>query len=191
MKAVVRKADDRFATELSQNFKWNGKMFWKEVKRVWKGVQGEEMRVKDSDGNILVEGKAVRRRWAKYFDELLNVQEDVQASVLTVGGDRRMLVLGRLNGRWVGQGIRKRSEWWDYKVRLAVLHKRRVFEQWLQKGTEQAFDEHREERRRVKALVSEAEDRFGAKLSQGFEGNRKIFWKEVKRVRKGSQGEET
>ena len=69
-------------------------------------------------------------------------------------------------------------------MRLAVLQKRKVFEQWLQQGTEQAFDEYREEKRRVKAVVREVEDRFGANLSQDFEGNRKLFWKKVKRVRK-------
>ena len=51
---------------------------------------------------------------------------------------------------------------------MAVIQKRKVFEQWLQQGTEQAFDEYREERRRVKAVAREAEDRFGAKLSQDF-----------------------
>ena len=63
--------------------------------------------------------------------------------------------------------------------------------QWLQQGTEQALEDNREERTRVKAIVREAkrgaEDRFGAKLSQDFEGNRKMFWKEVKRVRKEEQ----
>ena len=44
-----------------------------------------------------VEGKAVRHRWAEYFDELLNVQ----ASVVAVGGDRRMPLFGRLNDRGV------------------------------------------------------------------------------------------
>ena len=48
-------------------------MFWKEVKRVRKEVHGEEMREKDRDGKMLVEEKAVRHRWAEYFDELLNV----------------------------------------------------------------------------------------------------------------------
>ena len=56
---------------------------------------------KDRDGNMLVEGKAVRHTWAKYFDELLNVQNGVQANVVAVGGVRRMLVLGRLNDRVV------------------------------------------------------------------------------------------
>ena len=64
----------------------------------------------------------------------------------------------------------------------------------MQQETEQAFDEYMEERRRVKAVVREAkreaEDWFGARLSQDFEGNSKMFWKEVKRVRKGEQGKE-
>ena len=33
------------------------------------------MRVKDREGNR----KVVRHRWAKYFDELLNVEDGVQA----------------------------------------------------------------------------------------------------------------
>ena len=51
----------------------------------------------------------------------------------------------------------------------------------MQQGTEQAFEEFKEERRWVKAVVRdakrEAEDRFGAKFSQDFEGNRNMFWK--------------
>ena len=77
--------------------------------------------------------------------------------------------------RRVGQRIRKGSEWWNDKVRIAVVQKKKVFEQWLQQGTEQAFDEYREERRRVKAVVREADDRFGTKPIQDFEGNRKMF----------------
>ena len=49
------------------------------------------------------------------------------------------------------------------------------------------FDRYREERRRVNTVVREAkrntEERFGTKLSQNFEGNKKMFWEEVKRVR--------
>ena len=76
-------------------------MFLKEVKRVQKGEQGEEMRVKDRDRNMLIEGKAARRRWSEYFEELLNVQDGVQANVVAVGSDRKMLVFGRLNDRGV------------------------------------------------------------------------------------------
>ena len=38
-------------------------------------------------------------------------------------------------------------------MRTAVVQKRKVFEQWLQEGSEQAFDEYREERRIVKTVV--------------------------------------
>ena len=52
--------------------------------------------------------------------------------------------------------------------------------------------EQKRESRRVKAVLREAkreaEDRFGAKLIQDFAGNRKMFLKEVKRVRKESRG---
>ena len=67
MKAVVREAtreaEYRFGAKLSKDFEGNRKMFWKEVKRVRKGVQREEMRVEDRNGNIVVEGKAVRHSW--------------------------------------------------------------------------------------------------------------------------------
>ena len=68
---------------------------------------------------------------------------------------------------------------------------RNVFEQQLKQGAYQAIEEYREARRRVKAAVREAkreaEDRLGAKLSQNFEGNRKMFWKELERVWKRKQ----
>ena len=50
---------------------------------------------------MLIEEKAARRRWAEYFEKLLNVQDGVQASVVAVGGDRRMPVLGSQNVRGV------------------------------------------------------------------------------------------
>ena len=43
------------------------------MNRLRKGAQEEEMRVKDKDGNMLVEGKAVRHRWVEYFNELLSL----------------------------------------------------------------------------------------------------------------------
>ena len=120
--------------------------------------------------------KSVEEEWKKFSDAVLKCATEVCGC-----------------GR-VGQGIRKRRNRWNDKVRIAVLPKRKVFELWLQQGSEKVFDEYREERRRVKAVVEEAkreaEERFGMKLSQNFEGNRKMFWKEVKKVRKGVQGDE-
>ena len=54
------------------------------------------MRVKEREGYMLIDGKAGRRRWAEYFEKLLNVQDEEEASVVAVGGDRRIPVFGRL-----------------------------------------------------------------------------------------------
>ena len=55
----------------------------------------------DLDGNKLVERKADRHRWAENYEELLNVQDVLQASVAAVGSDRMMPVFGRLNDKGV------------------------------------------------------------------------------------------
>ena len=39
------------------------------------------MRIKNRDGNMLVEGKAVRQRWTEYCDELVSIEDDVKASI--------------------------------------------------------------------------------------------------------------
>ena len=43
------------------------------------------MKLKNWDSSRLVEGSAVRQKLAEYFEELLNVQDNVQASIGTVG----------------------------------------------------------------------------------------------------------
>ncbi len=82
---------------LSGNFEENKKMFWKEVKRVRKGETGSEKRVKDLNGQLLVDSKDVGRRWAEYFDELLNVEDEREVRIVAVGGERRMPVFGERN----------------------------------------------------------------------------------------------
>mgnify|MGYP000336098029 CR=1 FL=1 len=36
---------------------------------------------------MLVDGNAVRHRWAEYFDEMLNKKDGVQGSMLAVSGE--------------------------------------------------------------------------------------------------------
>ena len=50
--------------------------------------------------------------------------------------------------RHVGQVIRKGGKWWNDEARIAVVQNRKVFEQWLQRETEKAYDEYREKKRR-------------------------------------------
>ena len=59
-------------------------MFWKEERRVRKGGSMTEETVKDVNGRLL-EGNEARKRWAEYFEELLNVQEDRETDIVAVG----------------------------------------------------------------------------------------------------------
>ena len=98
VKQVVRRAkrdaDARWGRRLCQNFEENKKMFWKEVKMVRKGETGKEEVVKDVNGQLLLESGDVRKRWAEYFDDLLNVEDAREADIVAVEGGARMPVLG-------------------------------------------------------------------------------------------------
>ena len=93
-----RMADQRWGERLGNYFKGNKKMFWKEVKRVRKGEQARDEMVKDVNDHILRDGIHVRRRWAEYFEQVLNVA-DVREANINVVGNWRMPVLEDLNER--------------------------------------------------------------------------------------------
>ena len=61
-----------------------------------KGEQTREETVKDVNGQILLDDVEVRRRWAEYFEQDLNVADAREANI-TVVGNWRMPVLGDLN----------------------------------------------------------------------------------------------
>ena len=64
----------------------------------WKGEQAREEMVKDVNFQILPDGVEVRRRWAEYFEQVLNIAF-VKETNINVGGNRRMPVLGDLTER--------------------------------------------------------------------------------------------
>ena len=61
------------------------------------GRASKDERVKDVHGQILWEGVEVRRRWAEYFEQVLNV-EDIRDANINVDGDK-MSMLGEMNER--------------------------------------------------------------------------------------------
>ena len=63
-----------------------------------KGEQAREEMVKDVNGQILRDSVEVRRRWAEYFQQVLNVA-DVRVANINVVGNWRMPMLGDLNER--------------------------------------------------------------------------------------------
>ena len=86
---------------------------------------------------------------------------------------------------------RKGSKWWNEEVSRAVAKKKRAFEEWLQRRDRLTYDRYRIQRvvvkRAVKVAKRMADLRWGERLGNNFEGNKKMFWKEVKRVKKGEQ----
>ena len=96
--------------------------------------------------------------------------------------------------RPVGGQRRKGSEWWNEEVGRAVAEKRRAFKEWLQRRDRVTYDRYRAQRVAVKQAVQAAkrmaDRRWGERLGNDFDGNKKMFWKEVKRVRKGEQARE-
>ena len=83
--------------DFDRSYEENKKKFWKEVRRVRKGGSRMEETVKDVNGRLL-RGNETRKRWAEYFEELLNVQEDREADIVAVGGVQ-VPVMGEENER--------------------------------------------------------------------------------------------
>ena len=75
----------QWGERLGNNFEGNKKTFWKEVKQVRKGEQAREMMVKVVKGQISLDGIEVRRRWAEYFEQVLNAADDREANINVVG----------------------------------------------------------------------------------------------------------
>ena len=70
---------------MGNDIEGNKKRFWKEVKRVRKGEQARDEMVKNVNGKILRDGVEVRRRWAEYFEQVLNVTDVREANINLVG----------------------------------------------------------------------------------------------------------
>ena len=111
--------------------------------------------------------------WEKFRDIVMECTNDV-CGMRRVGGQRR-----------------KEIEWWNEEVGRAVAEKRRAFDEWLQRRDRVTYNRYRAQRVAVKLAVQAAkrmaDRRRGEQLGNDFEGNKKMFWKEVKRVRKGEQ----
>ena len=80
-----RMSNFRWGQNFNRSYEENKKKFQKEVRRVRKGGSRTEETVKDVNGRLL-KGNEARKRWAEYFEELLNVQEDIEEDIVAVGG---------------------------------------------------------------------------------------------------------
>ena len=88
-------------------------------------------------------------------------------------------------------GQRNESEWWSKEVAVVGAEKRRAFEEWLQRRDRVTYDRYREQKAVVKQRVEVgkrmADWSQGDRLENDFEIKKNMFWRDVKRVRKGEQ----
>ena len=96
----------------------------------------------------------------------------------------------------VGGGIKKGREWWNEEIKMKVEEKKKAYEEWLQCRSREKYEIYKEKNVEVKRRVAEAKrnasNNWGRKLGGAYEDNKKMFWKELKRARKGeSRTEET
>lgn len=89
------------------------------------------------------------------------------------------------------------AEWWSEDVRSAIEKKSQAYASTLQNVSreerERRIHEYKKAKNEVKRIIKrskrEANENFGKKLSQDVNGNRKLFWKEVKKVK--NEGKES
>ncbi len=105
-----------------------------------------------------------------------------------------MEVVGEVVGWRESKGKNRGSAWWTNKIRDAVEGKKRVYKKMLQRNSPEEVkarrkSEYKEWNKKVKELIGASrrrvDEEFGRKLSQHFSENKKLFWKEVKKVRGG------
>ena len=89
---------------------------------------------------------------------------------------------------------RRAFEEWLQRRAFEEWLQRRAFEEWLQRRDRVTYDRYRAQGVVVKLAVQAAkrmvDRRSGERLGNDFDGNKKMFWKEVKLVRKGEQTRE-
>ena len=145
----------------------------------------------EKEEKIVEYQEKIERKWNEVKDqEEVGVEEEWQRFRSTVVGCAEE-VCGM---RRVGGGIRKGSEWWCDEVRIAVEEKKKAHGIWLQRKDHDSYQKYKEKNAHAKQAVSiakrRADERWGSKLTEDFSGNRKMFWKEVKRTRKEKSGKE-
>ena len=150
-----------------------------------KAVKVNELRKKEKE---LVYREIIGNRWEGVeVMESRGIEEewaDLKAGLLEGGGE----VCGF---RKVGCGMRKGSEWWNDRVKKAVEEKKKAYEEWMQKKGRRLWEVYKEKRNECRRIVRRekrgAKWRWGKKLHETFVRDRRMFWKEAGKARKGEK----
>lgn len=83
----------------------------------------------------------------------------------------------------------RRTAWWSKEIKQQVKIKKERWAEYLVKKTESTYNNYKEQRIKVKNMVSEAKNKtwteFGEKLAKNSKENQKLFYKVLKTLRKG------
>ena len=80
-----RRVDEEFGRKLSQNFRENKKLFWKEVKKVRGGERNGDVRMRGENGELLGGESELKGIWKGYFEQLMNNKAEGEAVVTSMG----------------------------------------------------------------------------------------------------------
>ena len=111
MQDCKRAANERWGARVSNCYRENKKMFWKEVNSARRKNENLEIKIKDENGNMLTKEQQVRRRWSDYFDKLLNDSEEREAELSVLGRDgirlQRIVESERISVEEVEKALKK------------------------------------------------------------------------------------
>ena len=97
-KRKINEADERWGSRIVQNFEVNRKMFREEVNRKTR-EKGSRWSIgkMDENGDMLVNKDELNKRWAKFSEGLLDVNDSRDPIISVVGNGRGMPVCERCN----------------------------------------------------------------------------------------------
>ena len=152
---------------------------------VRKGVKVSELckREKELEYQEFVRSRWERvavMEWRGFEEEWKDLKSSMLEGGVEVCGERKF-----------GCGMRKGSEWWNDRVKEVVGEKKKAYEEWLQGQDRRLWEVYREKknecRRVVRVAKRGARQRWGVKLHEAFVRDRRLFWKEAGRARKGEE----
>jgi hypothetical protein len=167
--------------------KFVGAWMGRKVRRVEKGrIRSEKLSEQGSKEEYVV--KLMNKEVECEQNGIEQVWKEVKEAV--IGSAKEVCGCVKIGGR------NDKSELWNEEVKQAVESKR---EAWLnvlkakdEISKESCMEVYREERRKTKRCISgrkrEVNEQFGRKMNEDVKGNKKLFWKEVRKVGKERNG---
>lgn len=137
----------------------------------------------------------IARRYNDKIERIIKINKDVQKYNLEEAW--QFLKTTILNAGKEICGItkiikyRNQTNWWNEEIREEIKRKKQRWKKYIREGTEENYKKYKEQRIKVKQLVTEAKEKsweeFGEKMEQDYHTNQKLFYKTIKNLRTGNR----